>query len=156
MALIPEKGGAEDIKDFRSISLVQGLHKLWQKIEKGDWKGGTRFPECICWGWGVGKILDAVLVANDAIDLRTRSSKVGLVCKLDTEKLKISSLGYGKNGFWVKVVVMDTFLYTVRLVPLVNGSYRFFFRALKVCSWMTLFPLVGTNSGGINRSGIKL
>lgn len=41
MALIPEKGGAEDIKDFRSISLVGGLHKLWQKIEKGDWNGGT-------------------------------------------------------------------------------------------------------------------
>ncbi|RVX13701.1 hypothetical protein CK203_010201 [Vitis vinifera] len=90
----------------------------------GD-KGSGPDGFSMAWAWG-GKILDAVLVANDAIDLRTRSSKV---------------------------VVMDTFLYTVRHVPLVNGSYIFFFRALKVCSWMTLFPLVGTNSGGINRSG---
>ena len=32
MVLIPKKGGAEDLKDFRSISLVGSLYKLLAKV----------------------------------------------------------------------------------------------------------------------------
>lgn len=35
---------------------------------------------------GGGPILGAALVANEAIDIRKRSSRVGLVCKLDRKK----------------------------------------------------------------------
>ena len=37
--LIPKKGGAEDLKDFRSISLVGGLYKWLAKVLANKMKG---------------------------------------------------------------------------------------------------------------------
>ena len=32
LVLVPKKGGVEDLRDFRSISLVEGLYKLLGKV----------------------------------------------------------------------------------------------------------------------------
>ncbi|RVW13005.1 LINE-1 retrotransposable element ORF2 protein [Vitis vinifera] len=57
LVLIPKKGGAEDLGDFRPISLLGG---------KTD--------------------LDASLIANEVIDYWFKRKEKGLICKLDIEK----------------------------------------------------------------------
>ncbi|RVW81929.1 hypothetical protein CK203_033220 [Vitis vinifera] len=62
LVMIPKKGGAEDLKDFKPISLVGGFYK-----------------------WG-RQIMDAVLIANVAIDSILKSNRGAILCKLDIEK----------------------------------------------------------------------
>ncbi|RVW74598.1 Transposon TX1 uncharacterized 149 kDa protein [Vitis vinifera] len=62
LVLLPKKGGAEDLGDFRPISLLRGLYKL------------------------MAKILDASLIANKVIDSWQKDKRKGLICKLDIEK----------------------------------------------------------------------
>ena len=70
LVLIPKKGGAEDLKDFRPISLMGSLYKLFAKVlanklkkvvGKIDSKSQNAFVE-------ERQILDASLIANEAID----------------------------------------------------------------------------------------
>ena len=70
LVLIPKKGGVEDLRDFRPISLVGGLYKWLAKVVakrlklvvgKVVSKAQNAFEEG-------RQILDAALVANEVID----------------------------------------------------------------------------------------
>ena len=52
IVLVPNKGGAEDIKDFRPIILVNSLYKLIAKVLANKLKSyeqtGQHRPKCFC------------------------------------------------------------------------------------------------------------
>ncbi|RVX06963.1 Transposon TX1 uncharacterized 149 kDa protein [Vitis vinifera] len=88
LVLIPKKGGAEDLGDFRPISLLGSLYKLvakvlanrlkkvLDKVVSGDQNAFVRGKQ----------ILDASLVANEVIDFWNKRKEKRLICKLDIEK----------------------------------------------------------------------
>ena len=89
LVLIPKKGGVEDLRDFRPISLVGGLYKWLAKVVakrlklvvgKVVSKAQNAFEEG-------RQILDAALVANEVIDSILKSNERAVMCKLDIEKV---------------------------------------------------------------------
>ena len=88
LVLIPKKGDAEDLKDFRPISLVGGLYKLLAKVLASRLKriiGKVISPAKNSFAEGK-QILDAALIANEGVDSWLRRKESGLLCKLDTAK----------------------------------------------------------------------
>ena len=75
LVLIPKKGGAGDLKDFRSISLVGGLYNWMTKVLANRLK--RVLPKVISKAQNAfvqdRQILDAVLFANEALDSIFRS-----------------------------------------------------------------------------------
>ncbi|KAL6331982.1 hypothetical protein AAG906_020335 [Vitis piasezkii] len=88
LVLIPKKGGAEDLKDFRPISLVGGLYKWLAKVLANRMKGVLAKVISTAQNTFVEgrQIMDAVLVANEAIDSIVKSNRGAILCKLDIEK----------------------------------------------------------------------
>ena len=84
LILIPKKVGAKDLRDFRPISLMGGLYKwltkvLANRLRKVVSKAQGAFVEG-------RQILDAVLIAIEAIDSILKKNEYGILCKLDIEK----------------------------------------------------------------------
>ena len=135
---IPKKGEAEDLKDFRLISLVGGLYKWLTKVLANRLKvvlaklistSQNAFVE----GW---QIMDAVLIANEAIDSILKSNKGAILCKVDIEKaydhvdwsfllVVLEKMGFGeKRRRWIKWG-----LSTTRFFVLVNGTPTGYFQS---------------------------
>lgn len=80
ITLIPKKKVAEDIKDFRPISLIGGVYKIIAKVLSLRLRrvvGGV-VSESQHAFVGDRQILDASLIANEVVDARLRSGEPGL------------------------------------------------------------------------------
>ncbi|RVW40043.1 Transposon TX1 uncharacterized 149 kDa protein [Vitis vinifera] len=100
LVLLPKKGGAEDMGDYRPISLLGGLYKLLTKVLANRLKkviGNVVSSDQNAFIKG-RQILDASLIANEVIDSWQKRGEKGLIC-------------YAKDGIWAKMVGMDVELH---------------------------------------------
>ena len=88
LTLIPKKGNAVNIKDFRSINLVGNVYKLLSKVLANRLRVvlDNLISENQNSFVGGRQILDSVLIANECLDSRLKSRILGVVCKLDIDK----------------------------------------------------------------------
>ena len=79
LVLVPNKEGAENLKDFKPISLVGSLYKLLAKVLANRFKNvmGKVISEPQNVFVEGRQILDVVLIANEAVDSRLKSNQGG-------------------------------------------------------------------------------
>ena len=87
--LVPNKGGSEDLEDFKPISLVSGLYKILAKVlanilKKVAGKVVSTTQHAIVED---RQILNAILTANEVIDSRLKSFEIRVICNLYIEKV---------------------------------------------------------------------
>ena len=131
IVLVPKKGGAEDIKDFRPISLVNSLYKLIAKVLANRLKKVMSKLVNTAQNAFVARrqILDASLIANEVINSIMKKKEKGILCKLDREKAYdtlnwnfllsyLQKMGFGERWIeWIKWCIT-----TVSFSVIVNGS----------------------------------
>ena len=113
--LILVKGGVEDLRYFRPISLVGGLYKQLAKVLANRLKEVGKVVPLSQNSFVMGReILDVVLIADKAINLLLKSNECGVLCKLDIEKTYdhvnqnfllsvLQNMGFGKKWIgWIK------------------------------------------------------
>ena len=88
LELIPKKGDAVDIKDFKPISIVGRLYKILAKVLVNRLKRvvGKVVLEAENAFVEGRQILDAALIANEVVDEMLRRKESGVLCKLDIDK----------------------------------------------------------------------
>ncbi|RVW82108.1 Transposon TX1 uncharacterized 149 kDa protein [Vitis vinifera] len=138
LLLIPKKEGAEDLRDFRPISLVGSVYKLLAKVLANRLKSvmGEVISDSQQAFVHGRQILDAVLIANEALDSRLKDNVPGLLLKLDIEKAfdhvnwnflidVMSRMGFGHKWInWMKWC-WSTATFSI----LINGCPTGFFRS---------------------------
>ena len=115
LVLIPKKGGAEDLMDFRPIILVGSLYKLLSKVlAKILKKVISKVISLTQNAYEEGRqILDASLIENEVLDSTLKGKGKGVLCKLDIEKaydhlnwmflfLVMDRMGFGKK--WIDLI----------------------------------------------------
>ncbi|RVW62551.1 putative ribonuclease H protein [Vitis vinifera] len=132
--------GAEDLGDFRPISLVGSLYKwlakvLANRLKKVVGKVISKAQGAFVEG---RQILDAVLIANEAIDSTLKNNESAILCKLDIEKTYdnvdwtfiltvMQKMGFGEKWIrWIKWCIS-----TASFSVLVNGTPTGFFQSSK-------------------------
>ena len=88
LILIPKKGGAKDLKDFKPINLVGGLYKLLAKVLANRLKTVVgKVVSDTQHAFSQGRhILNAMLIASEAVNSRLKSNRPDLLLKMDIEK----------------------------------------------------------------------
>ncbi|WJZ83279.1 hypothetical protein VitviT2T_002974 [Vitis vinifera] len=138
LVLIPKKMGAEDLRDFRPISLVGSLYKWLAKVLANRLKRAVGKVVSKAQGAFVEgrQILDAVLIANEAIDSILKNNENGILCKLDIEKTYdnvdwsfiltvMKKMGFGEKWLgWIKWCIS-----TASFSVLINGTPKGFFQS---------------------------
>ena len=88
LVLVPKGRTVEDLKDLRPISLVGSLYKILSKVLANRIRRVMSLAISQHQNAFVEErqILDAVLIANEAVDSILRGNEKGILCKLDIEK----------------------------------------------------------------------
>ena len=113
LVLVPKGSTIEDIKDLRPISLVGSLYKILSKVLANRIKRVMKMIISQSQNAFIKgrQILDAVLIANEAVDSILRRKEKEILCKLDIEKAydhirwdfllqTLERMGFGSK--WIK------------------------------------------------------
>ncbi|XP_075092306.1 uncharacterized protein LOC107821421 [Nicotiana tabacum] len=138
IALIPKKTGAKELRDFRPISLIGSFYKLLSKVLTERLKRVVgKLVDAQQMAFIKGRqIIDAVMIANEAVDSRIKKKEPGILCKLDIEKAydhvnwsfllrMLEQMGFGQKWIrWMKFCIS-----TVKFSILINGSPKGYFHS---------------------------